>query len=49
MDDVGIMCAVFVSSMYMQECRKALKSGEGAQRFNRVDIYGKNVIPMEKL
>ena len=42
------MCAVFVFSVYMQECRKALKSGE-AQRFNMADMYGKNVIPMEKL
>ena len=31
----------------MQECRKALKS-EGPQRLNMVDLYGKNVIPMEK-
>ena len=42
------MCAMFVSSMYMQECRKALKSG-GPQRLNMVDLYDKHVIPMEKL
>ena len=41
------MCAMFVFSMYMQECRKALKSGR-AQRLNMVDLYGKNGIPMEK-
>ena len=32
----------------MQEHRKALKSG-GEQRLKRVDLYGKNVILMEKL
>ena len=33
-----------------QQCRKALKSGGGgAQRLNTVDLYGKNLIPMEKL
>ena len=32
----------------VQDCRKALKP-EGAQRLNRVDLYGKNLIPMEKL
>ena len=42
------MCAMFVFSMHMQECRKALKS-RGAQRLNMFDLYGKNVIPMEKL
>ena len=30
----------------MQECRKALKSGE-PQRLKRVDLYGRNLIPME--
>ena len=42
------MCAVFVFSMYMQECRKALKSG-GPQRLNMVDLYDKNVIPTIKV
>ena len=42
------MWAMFVFSMYMQECRKALKS-EGPHRLNSIDLYGKNVIPMEKL
>ena len=42
------MCAMFVFSMYMQECRKALKSG-GLQRLNKVDLCGKSVILMEKL
>ena len=32
----------------MQERRKALKSGR-PQRLNRIDLYGKNLIPMEKL
>ena len=31
-----------------QERRKALKSG-GAKSLNRIDLYGKNLIPMEKL
>ena len=30
-----------------QECRKALRSWE-AQRLNRVDMYGKNLIVMER-
>ena len=34
---------------WIQEHRNAaLKSG-GPQRLNRVDLYGKNLIPMEKL
>ena len=28
---------------------KALKSGGGHRGLNRVDFYGKNLIPMEKL
>ena len=35
--------------MYMQEHRKALKSGGRAQRLKRVDLCDKNVILMEKL
>ena len=31
-----------------QERRKALKTG-GAKSLNRIDLYGKNSIPMEKL
>ena len=31
-----------------QELRKALKS-VGAKSLNRIDLYGKNLIPMEKL
>ena len=34
---------MFVFSMYMQECRKALKSGR-TQRLNMVDLYDKNGI-----
>ena len=45
---VGIMCVVFVFSMYMKECRKALKS-ERAQRLNMADLYDKNIVPLEKL
>ena len=31
-----------------QECKKAFKSG-GPQRLNRIDLYGKKLIPMEIL
>ena len=42
------MCAVFVFIMYMQECGKVLQAKRG-ERLNRVDLYGKNLIPMQKL
>ena len=43
---ISIKCYIFGSSW--QERRKALKSG-GAKSLNRIDLYGKNSIPMEKL
>ena len=32
----------------LQECRKGLRSGGGAQILNRVDLHDKNLIPMER-